>query len=248
MSLVVVAIGLSHGIPIVGVALLSRSRIGVALSAIVMAGVAIVVGGSRYLGADLLGVALATYFSWGLLDPSDRVRPIAMPEANAEAQRTFQNQTVDIANAIWNKWFAEFAQGKTIDIANSLWNEMLAEAEGGKQKPPPMPHWKDAVIRYARASLGDGKLCEEDTNAATLLCIVCKSAPRDLYIDILRRGQWAGLMNQQTFEKTLENFDIHYQAELDRQETQREAELSRRAMIEAKKFLREREERKHKPS
>lgn len=118
MSLTVIAIGLAHGVPIVGTALLSKSRIGVALSAVVMTGVAIGVGGGRYLGADLLGVALATYFSWRLLDPSDRVRPIATPEANTEAQRTFQNQTVDIANTIWNKWFGEFAQGKTIDIAN----------------------------------------------------------------------------------------------------------------------------------
>lgn len=104
---------------------------------------------------------------------------------------------------------------------------MLAEAEGGKQKSPPMPHWEDVVIRYARASLGDGKLCEDDMNALALLCFARESAPRDLYIDILRRGQSAGLMNQQTFEKALANFDIHYQAELDRQKTQREAELSR---------------------
>lgn len=89
MSLKVFVIGAAHAVPIVLVAALSGSRVASIVTAVVMVWVAVQFGGSRYIGVDLLFVAigLVLAFIWTTKTPkldfqlAQPIPPAAAPPA-----------------------------------------------------------------------------------------------------------------------------------------------------------------------
>jgi hypothetical protein len=102
MSISVILIGIAHGIPVVVASAMTQSRTATILSAISMSFVAITLGGSQYVGIDLICVAIGVAFGWSIIE-----KPLSTLKHQIDEAISLNQRYDYFADRLFDKWICD---------------------------------------------------------------------------------------------------------------------------------------------
>ena len=209
MSLFVVAVGLSHGIPAAIVGLTTRSRIVVVLASLAMVYVAIEFGGNHYVGFDMIGVCLGAFLGWHIATHAlpTAIKTVAAPK---EIVRT-PPLKVDL-DVIHDQMWSEMIRNGASKGLSSAQIEKRREVFGY------------LFTQFIAPDMTDELLSEDDWIELSYLLQSVGKTHRDLFEDYLQRRVGNTMGGKEAIQREMDGYDAAFKAE-------RELALAKKLLI-----------------
>ena len=209
MSLFVVAVGLSHGIPAAIVGMATRSRIVVALASLAMVYVAIEFGGNQYVGFDIIGVCLGAFLGWHIanhaLQPIKKT--VAAPQEIVETPQLEADLDV---------------------IHDQMWSEMIRNGASKGLSSAQIEKRREVFgylfTQFIAPDMTDELLSEDDWIELGYLLKSIGKTHRDLFEDYLQRRVGNSTRGKEAIQRAMDNYDAAFKAE-------RELALAKKLLI-----------------
>ena len=177
MSLTILLIALAHGIPIFLAGAYWNTKLSVTLVALVMCGVALATGGSRYAIFDLIAIGIVYFLCVRVVGPPPSIKLELPPKQPEEKPEQPKNENSWIGGLVGLIVIAVFLYNKVTDQAPPLPTPVV-QAPQQANVAPPIPPISEQPVKSRKTTSGNASRSSTDlrhclelkTDAAIMRC------------------------------------------------------------------------------